>query len=307
VGHFPNHWSEWNDQFRNTARAFWLGHNITLGEFAIRITGSSDVYDRPGRGPLSTINYVTCHDGFDLTDLVSYNHKHNEANGEDNRDGSNDNLGYNFGVEGWTEDPQILDARFRARRNLLGTLMLSHGVPMMLGGDELSMTQQGNNNAYCQDNEITWLDWLLDDREVEFLEYARHLISLRNAHPALRPLRYVESECPVPHEPGIVSWHEADGSELMPAEWRRQEPRVLILTIAPTSPSPNGHDETLLILFNATNDDKVFRLPKLANRRKTEWKVVLDTSHGDGKSDSVLSGGKDALIAGCSILMATAG
>jgi isoamylase len=306
VGRFPNNWSEWNDRFRNTTRAFWLGHNASLGEFALRLTGSSDLYDRPGRGPLSTINYVTCHDGFDLTDLVSYNRKHNEANGEDNRDGTNDNLGYNFGVEGPTDDPEVLDARYQARRNLLATLMLSHGVPMMLGGDELSMTQDGNNNAYCQDNEITWLDWSLDDRERRFLEYVRHLIAVRNAHPALRPLRYVESESPEPHEPGIVSWRDADGTELMPGPWGRQQPRVLMLTIEPAPYLPQDQWETVLIMINASNDDTLFHLPKLGKRRKTEWTVVLDTAREDGRSNEVHIGGKNLRVTGCSMLMATA-
>jgi glycogen operon protein len=306
VGHFPNNMSEWNDNFRDTTRSFWLGHRATLGEFALRLTGSSDLFDRPGRGPLATINYVTCHDGFDLTDLVSYNKKHNEANGENNRDGSDNNLGFNFGVEGPSDDPVVLDGRFQARRNLLATVMLSHGVPMMLGGDELCQTQQGNNNAYCQDNEITWFDWSLDDREREFLDYVRHLIALRNEYPALRPLRYIESEIPVPHEPGFVGWRDADGSELMPATWGRQDPRVLMLTIDPP-PGPSGHaGESLLMLFNATNDQHVFRIPKVGKRRRTDWRVVLDTSQGNGISNVVLPGGKDAEIPGCAMLMAAA-
>ncbi len=306
VGNFGNNWSEWNDLFRDTMRSFWLGHNVTLGEFALRLTGSSDLFDRPGRGPLSTINFVTCHDGFDLTDLVSYNQKHNEANGENNRDGTNHNLGFNFGVEGPTVDPEILDARFQAKRNLMATQMLSHGVPMMLGGDELSMTQDGNNNAYCQDNQITWLDWGLDERERDFLEYVRHVIGLRNTYPALRPLRYVESESPEPHEPGIVSWRDADGAELMPGPWGRQQPRVLMLTIEPAPDIPKNQGDTLLIMFNASDEDRAFRVPKLGKRRRMVWQVVLDTSRPDGKSDELLKGGRDANVSGCSILVATA-
>jgi glycogen operon protein len=306
VGRFPNNWSEWNDRFRNTTRAFWLGHQATLGEFALRLTGSADLYNRPGRGPLSTVNYVTCHDGFDLTDLVSYNHKHNEANGEGNQDGTNDNLGYNFGVEGPTDDPMVIEARFQARRNLMTTLMLSHGVPMMLAGDELCQTQDGNNNAYCQDNPISWLDWALDDREREFLEFVRRLVALRNTYRCLRPWRYVESEIPVPHEPGVVSWHDADGSELMPGPWSRQSPRILMLTIEPQSDTGAHSADTMLILFNASDEDTEFRVPKLPHRRKTEWAAVLDTSRGDGKTDSTLASGEGVLISGCSILVATA-
>jgi isoamylase len=306
VGRFPNNWSEWNDRFRNTTRAFWLGHQATLGEFALRLTGSADLFDRPARGPLSTINYVTCHDGFDLTDLVSYNHKHNEANGEANRDGSNDNLGYNFGVEGPTDDPAVLDARYQARRNLMTTLMLSHGVPMMLGGDELCQTQEGNNNAYCQDNPISWLDWSLDEREREFLEFVRHLIFMRNTYACLRPRRYVESESPAPHEPGVVSWHDADGTELMPGPWNRQAPRVLMLTIEPQPHTPPQSWDTLLILFNASEVDANFKVPRLPHRRKTDWIVVMDTSWGDGKSDATMQSGESVKIRGCSIVVATA-
>lgn len=306
VSRFPNNWSEWNDRFRNTNRSFWLGHQATLGDFALRLTGSADLYDRPGRGPLATINFVTCHDGFDLTDLVSYNHKHNEANGESDSDGTNDNLSFNFGIEGPTEDPDVLDARFQARRNLLSIVMLSHGIPMMLGGDELCQTQQGNNNAYCQDNPISWLDWSLDAREQEFLQYVLNLISLRTTYPCLRPSRYVESESPAPHEPDIVSWHDADGSELVPSFWGRQDPRVLMLTIEPAPEVPSEKRDTVLIMFNASDNDVSFRTPKLGRRRHTDWQCVLDTSRGDGVSSDSLTGGQEVMVPGCSILVATA-
>jgi glycogen operon protein len=200
----------------------------------------------------------------------------------------------------------VLDARFTARRNLLASLMLSHGVPMMLGGDELSQTQLGNNNAYCQDNEITWLNWTMDDREAEFLAFVRNLIALRNTFPSLRPLRYVESESPVPHQPGIVSWHDADGSEMMPGTWGRQDPRVLQLTIEPPEELPDEHSETLLIIFNASNEKTRFRIPKLGRRRKTEWHVILDTTQGDGTSNAVIGGSKEVDIPACCIVVATA-
>ena len=176
----------------------------------------------------------------------------------------------------------------------------------MLGGDELSMTHHGNNNAYSQDNETTWLDWTLDHQKAEFLAYVRHLISLRNAHPALRPLRYVESESPVPHEPGIVSWRDADDSELMPGSWSREGPRVLMLTIEPTLFLTPDKRENLLMIFNGSNDDTEFRVPKLSKRGKTQWKVVLDTVSSVGRSDAMLTGGKDVLVSQCSILVATA-
>ncbi len=306
VGRFPVRWSEWNDHFRDTMRAFWLGHQVRLGEFALRLTGSSDLYDRPGRGPLATINYVTCHDGFDLTDLVSYNAKHNEHNGENGQDGSNNNLGYNFGVEGASTDPEVLAGRFLARRNLLATVLLSRGVPMLFGGDELCQTQHGNNNAYAQDNETTWFDWSLDDRQSEFLEFVQYLISLRNAHPALRPVRYADSESPVPHEPGIVSWHDADGSEMMPAAWGRQEPRRVMFTIEPDPALPDDEPDSLLVVVNASDEAAQFAIPKLEKRRHTDWQVLLDTAKGNGRSAATLTGGAQHGIEACSILLAMA-
>jgi glycogen operon protein len=200
----------------------------------------------------------------------------------------------------------VLDGRFQARRNLLATVLLSHGVPMVLGGDELCMSQQGNNNAYCQDNELTWLDWSLDEREQEFLEFARHVISVRNAYSALRPSGYVESDNPMPHEPGLVSWRDADGSEMMPGSWGRQEPRILMLTIEPTSFPPGKEQDTLLFILNGTNESRSFQIPKIGKRRRTEWAVVLNTSSGNGKSDTVLAGGKAVEISGCSLIMASA-
>lgn len=301
VGHFPTGWSEWNDRFRDTARSFWLGHRSTLGEFALRLTGSADLYDRPGRGPLSTVNFVTCHDGFDLTDLVSYSRKRNESNGEDNNDGNDHNLGYDFGVDGPTSDPTILDARFRAKRNLIATLLLSHGVPMLLGGDELSKTQRGNNNAYAQDNETSWLDWDLDARERDFLDFVRRCVGLRRTYAALRPERYVESERTGPHEPGIADWHDADGSDLQPSTWGRQQPRVLTLTIYPSSAADRSESAVVLVLFNASENDATFRVPVLRQRRRTEWTVVLDTQQPRGESSSVLVSGTDVMIPAGSI------
>jgi len=177
VGNFPPGWNEWNDKYRDTLRGYWKGDGGLLADFARRFTGSPDLYEASGRKPHASINFVTAHDGFTLEDLVSYNDKHNEKNGEDNRDGHNDNRSWNWGVEGATEDLAVLALRMRHKRNLLASLMLSQGVPMILGGDELSRTQQGNNNAYCQDDELSWLDWALDDRREGFLEFVARLIS----------------------------------------------------------------------------------------------------------------------------------
>src|SRR5690606_28554966 len=173
VGNFPVIWTEWNGKYRDTVRVYWKGDSGVMGELAYRLTGSSDLYSEDGRQPHASVNFITAHDGFTLADLVSYNEKHNEANGEENRDGHNDNLSWNCGVEGPTDDPEINALRARQQRNLLATLLLSQGVPMILGGDEIGRTQQGNNNAYCQDNEISWYDWDLDDRRRELLEFTR--------------------------------------------------------------------------------------------------------------------------------------
>ena len=184
VGNFPPQWSEWNGKYRDCIRDFWRGQNQTLGEFAYRFTGSSDLYENTSRRPFASINFVTAHDGFTLHDLVSYNDKHNEANLEDNRDGEENNRSWNCGVEGPTGDPDILALRSRQKRNFLSTLMLSQGVPMLLGGDEIGRTQRGNNNAYCQDNEISWFDWEAQDSQL--LAFTRHLTALRKNHPVFR-------------------------------------------------------------------------------------------------------------------------
>jgi isoamylase len=185
VGNFPVLWAEWNGKYRDTVRRFWKGDGGQVGELAYRLTGSSDLYEQGSRRPYAGINFVTAHNGFTLHDLVSYNDKHNAANGEDNRDGSNDNLSWNCGLEGPTDDPSVLMLRERQKRNFLATLLLSQGVPMLLAGDEIGRSQQGNNNAYCQDNELSRVDWRLDRPRVELLEFTRALIRLYHRHPVL--------------------------------------------------------------------------------------------------------------------------
>ena len=190
VGNFPVLWTEWNGKYRDCVRRFWKGDGGTASELATRLAGSSDLYQDDGRKPYASINFITCHDGFTLHDLVSYNEKHNEANGEDNRDGANDNNSWNCGAEGPTDDPAIIELRERQKRNLMATLMLSVGVPMMLGGDELGHGQKGNNNAYCQDNELNWLNWELDDRQKQFLEFTRKLIFIRRSQPVFQRRKF---------------------------------------------------------------------------------------------------------------------
>src|SRR5205814_8840903 len=191
VGNFPVSWSEWNGKYRDCMRDFWRGEEAGLGEFAYRITGSSDLYQDDGRRPGASINFITAHDGFTLHDLVSYNEKHNEANGEHNNDGEGYNRSWNCGVEGETDDPEVNELRERQKRNLLATLFLSQGVPMLLGGDEMGRTQRGNNNAYCQDNDLSWLDWNVDDRRGALLGFTRRLIALRKQHPVLQRPRFL--------------------------------------------------------------------------------------------------------------------
>ena len=190
VGQFPPLWTEWNGKYRDTVRDFWRGEPATLGEFASRITGSSDLYQHDGRRPYASINFVTAHDGFTMHDLVAYNGKHNEANGEGNRDGADDNRSWNCGAEGDTDDPAVLELRHRQQRNLMGTLLLSQGVPMILGGDEIGRTQQGNNNAYCQDTEVSWVDWSRAEPNADLVAFTAALSDFRRAHPVFRRRRF---------------------------------------------------------------------------------------------------------------------
>jgi glycogen operon protein len=231
VGCFPVRWQEWNDRFRDTARSFWRGDPGRVGELALRLTGSPDLFHAPGRSAVSSVNFITAHDGFTLQDLVSYQQKHNWENGEDNRDGSDHNLSANHGVEGATDDPHILSNRDQAKRNVLATLILSRGVPMVLGGDELSRTQRGNNNAYCQDNPIGWYDWSLDDRARTFLRYCQRLLALRRELPLLRQSADHRAGPPAQRVAETVSWFRADGEPMDEADWRLERLSVIGMQI----------------------------------------------------------------------------
>src|SRR3954462_6460067 len=221
VGNFPPGWSEWNGKYRDTVRDYWRGENSTLGEFAFRFTGSSDLYAPTGRRPHASINFVTAHDGFTLRDLVSYNEKHNEANKEENRDGTNDNRAWNCGAEGDAQDPAVLGRRAPQQRNLLVTLLLSQGVPMIVGGDELGRTQRGNNNAYCQDSEISWFDWKLDDRRRDLIEVTKRLIALRRRPPVLLHSRFLVGDFIWDSQFKDLAWLRPDGEEMDPQDWQR--------------------------------------------------------------------------------------
>jgi len=282
VGNFPPLWSEWNGKYRDTVRDFWRGQPYTLAEFASRLTGSSDLYETSGRRPVASINFVTCHDGFTLTDLVSYNRKHNDANGEDGADGTNDNRSWNCGAEGPTSDPAVLDLRVRQRLNFLATLLCSQGVPMLLAGDELGRTQRGNNNAYCQDNETSWVDWQMAGDESSLLEFARGVAELRRNHPVFRRRRFFTGPADgAAGRPGDIAWFTPSGREMTDADWKTGYAKAMGVFLngdAITEPDPRGEqvrDETFLLLFSADSQPARFTLP--AEDFGHQWEVVLDT------------------------------
>jgi isoamylase len=291
VGNFPILWSEWNGIYRDTMRDFWRGQ-APLSDFASRFGGSADLYQTDGRRPFASINFITAHDGFPLRDLVSYNEKHNEANGEDNKDGTDDNRSWNCGVEGPTDDPQINALRARQHRNFLTTLFLSQGVPMLLGGDEWGRTQGGNNNAWCQDNEISWFNW--DQCDSELLAFTRQLIALRLAHPVFRRTKFFEGKG---EQLPDVWWMRPDGRRMTRRDWDNAESRAIGVFLngeelkAETKTGEEVRDESFLLLFNAHFEDITFRLP--ARRFGAHWEVVLTTGHFDGGR---LTPGADVLV-----------
>ncbi len=282
VGNFPVLWTEWNGVYRDEMRDFWRGQSDGVAEFASRLTGSSDLYQSDGRRPFASINFVTAHDGFTMRDLVSYNQKHNEANLEDNRDGTDDNRSWNCGVEGPTDDPQILALRARQHRNLLTTLLLSQGVPMLLGGDEMGRTQGGNNNAYCQDNEIGWFNWELDDEQEALLEFTRRLIALRKAHPVFHRRDFFGGRDGDGSGLPDIRWFREDGREMSRRDWRADDRRVLGVFLNGEeipSPSPTGEpvvDDSFVLLVNGGYEPTGFRLP--ARRFGNRWRQVVSTA-----------------------------
>ncbi|HEY8371701.1 MAG TPA: glycogen debranching protein GlgX [Pseudonocardiaceae bacterium] len=302
VGNFPVLWSEWNGKYRDTVRDFWRGQPATLGEFASRITGSSDLYQDDGRRPHASINFVTAHDGFTLADLVSYNDKHNEANGEDNRDGHSDNRSWNCGEEGPTDDPAITALRARQQRNFLATLFLSQGVPMLLHGDEIGRTQQGNNNAYCQDNEISWVDWSLADKNLDLLAFTRGLAELRRNHPVFRRRRYFRGR-PSRRSDELqdITWFTPDAREMTDQDWESGSGRCVCVFLngrGLNEVDARGEpvlDDSFLLCFNAHSADVEFTAP--GSRYGTRWTVVVDTATGEvlgssgGPGTTVAAGG----------------
>jgi glycogen operon protein len=277
VGNFPIGWSEWNGRYRDTVRAYWRGDPGQLGDLAFRLTGSSDLYQNGGRAPQASINFVTAHDGFTLRDLVSYNDKHNEANDEGNNDGHGHNLSWNCGVEGETADEEVLRLRERQRRNLMATLLLSQGVPMLLAGDELGQTQRGNNNAYCHDDELTWLDWNLSDGDRRFLGFVAELLRLRRSHPLLRRTRFFRGH----HSDEDIMWLKPNGSEMMDGDWSSADARAVGMLMngeAVRDKDPHNRpirDDTLLMLCNSQDAKVAFCLPDRWG--EGPWRVLVDT------------------------------
>ncbi|MCP5159054.1 MAG: glycogen debranching protein GlgX [Gammaproteobacteria bacterium] len=282
VGGFPLLWSEWNGRYRDTVRDFWRGEPSRLAEFAFRFTGSSDLYQSNGRNPSASINFIIAHDGFTLHDLVSYNEKHNEANSEGNRDGESHNRSWNCGVEGETDDPAVLNLRQRQQRNFLATLFLSQGVPMLLAGDEMGRTQHGNNNAYCQDNALSWLNWDLPEENAALLEFVRELMAFRYEHPVLRRRKWFQGRSI--HGSGVhdIIWFNPDGGEMTEEQWHDGLAKAIGIFLNGeeiATPNRRGEriiDDSFILLFNTHHEPIEFALPE--NLLQREWRTILDTA-----------------------------
>ncbi|HEY1216605.1 MAG TPA: hypothetical protein VGE93_23515, partial [Bryobacteraceae bacterium] len=293
VGRFPSLWAEWNGKYRDVVRRYWKGDDGQLAELGYRLTGSSDLYQGDGRRPSASINFVIAHDGFTLTDLVSYNDKHNEANGEDNRDGTNENYSWNCGVEGPTDDEKVIELRERQKRNMLATLLLSQGVPMICAGDEIGRTQFGNNNAYCQDNEISWVDWNLDDRKRSLLAFATNLIALRREHANFHRRKFFQDRKISPSSVRLhsvdgvqvqdITWYRPDGKEMTEDEWHAGWVRCLGLYLSGQTLDDVDRygeqiqDDSFLFCLNPHHDHIEFYMPKCSPN--SEWELVFDTRY----------------------------
>jgi isoamylase len=286
VGNFPVGWAEWNDRYRDTVRSYWKGVGGLVGDLAYRLTGSSDLYAHSGRRPYASINFVTAHDGFTLQDLVSYNDKHNEANGENNRDGNNDNRSWNCGVEGPTDDPEIQALRAKQKRNLLATLLLSQGVPMIYAGDAIGHTQMGNNNAYCQDNPVSWLSWVPQTEDRNLLAFVQRMINLRKRHPVFRRRRFFQGRPIKGADVKDVLWLNSSGKEMSEDEWRDPSVSCLGMFLAGQGLDETDErgrkigDENFLVLLNAHHEDVAFTLP--AFHLGARWSGWMDTSREGG-------------------------
>jgi glycogen operon protein len=311
VGKFPPLWSEWNGKYRDTVRDFWRGRSATLPEFASRLTGSSDLYETSGRRPVASVNFVTCHDGFTLRDLVSYDRKHNDANGDMGRDGTDDNRSWNCGAEGPSDDPAVNELRARQVRNFLVTLFSSQGVPMLLAGDEMGRTQLGNNNAYCQDNEVSWVDWEAAGKQQDLIDFTRALSELRRAHPVFRRRRFFSGQAAPPggEHGGLqdIVWLTPAGQQMTDNDWHTGYARSLGVFLngdAITEPGPRGdavRDRSFLLLFNAHREPVTFVLP--GRRFGSAWDVLVDTASAPGGDAITSPAGTRVQLAGRSIMV----
>jgi glycogen operon protein len=304
VGGFPPGWGEWNDKFRDTVRAYWKGDEAMVPALAQCLTASADHFNRRGRRPWASINFITAHDGFTLADLVSYNDKHNEANGEDNKDGHSDNRSWNCGAEGPTDDEEVLALRARQQRNLLATLILSQGTPMILAGDEFGRSQQGNNNAYCQDSEISWVDWeAIDERGQSLNAFTKRLLALRRDLPVLRRNRFLTGT----HYEDIgakdITWLTPAGNEMDAGQWEDAQTRSFAMLLdgrAPASSVPvQAKDASVLMVFNGWHEAIPFTLPSLP---EGEWHLLLDTAYTEA-ADAAEGGFSEYTATGRSLLL----
>ncbi|MGC4959885.1 glycogen debranching protein GlgX [Gordonia sp. DT101] len=308
VGNFPPLWTEWNGKYRDTVRDYWRGEPATLGEFASRLTGSSDLYEATGRRPLASINFVIAHDGFTLRDLVSYNEKHNISNGEDNRDGESHNRSWNCGVEGPTDDPDILALRAQQQRNILATLFLSQGTPMLAHGDEMGRTQQGNNNVYCQDSELSWMDWSLAEKNADLLDFTRRAIALRHDHPVLRRRRFFAGKPIRWGDQALdIVWLTPAGQAMTAEDWDSGFGKSLAVFLNGDGIEEKNElgekvvDDSFLVCFNAHDGDIDFHLPPPS--WGLEWSGELDTTHATGATDLTAAAETTVTVGARSVLV----
>jgi isoamylase len=310
VGGFPVLWAEWNDKFRDDVRTFWNIDVPMLASMGYRLTGSSDIYEASGRSPHASVNLIVAHDGFTLEDLVSYAEKHNEANKEDNQDGHDHNISANYGVEGPTDDPDILALRQRQKRNLLATLFLSQGTPMLCGGDEIGRTQGGNNNAYCQDNEISWYSWDLDEDQQHLFDFVARLIAVRREQAALRRRRFFKGMPQTPDSIKDVTWLHPEGREFTDDDWTNPDLRTIGMRLAgdaiqetdemgiPLAPA------SLMLIFHAGEDPTQFTLPAVERGEGLEtWEALLTTDTPDGAIEMTASAGETIDLPGRTVVL----
>ena len=299
LGGFPAGWSEWNGKYRDTVRDFWRSAAGTLPELATRISGSRDLYGHGGRRPTASVNIVTVHDGFTLADLVSYDGKHNEANGEGNRDGTDDNRSWNSGVEGPTNDPDVLELRARQRRNFIATLLLSEGVPLLLGGDEFARSQGGNNNAYCHDDELTWFDWAAAEENADLVDFTARLCRLREEHPVFRRRQFLTGTPAHDSQRDDLDWHRPDGGAMTGQDWSASYARAVTMALSGDTGAGTSPDDPFLLMLNAWWEPLEFRVPD--SLRGVDWQIEVDTTKPGAAGTDVASAG--ITLAGRSLLL----